>query len=98
MKKMMNDEWPAPGNGIYNLGTGEARTFNALASATFAAMQLTPKITYIDMPADIQNTYQYFTCANMHKLEAAGYTAPFYSLEDGVKDYVHHYLNENKIW
>lgn len=83
---------PAPG--LYNLGTGKARTFADLVKATFAAMDLSPNIKFIDMPEDIREKYQYFTEANMEKLRKAGYDDPFYSLEDGVKDYVQNYLQK----
>ena len=78
--------------GLYNLGTGTARTFEDLAKATFAAMGKKPVIEYIDMPDDIRDKYQYFTQAEMKKLLTAGYPAEFYSLEDGIKDYVSNYL------
>ncbi len=84
--------------GIYNLGTGKARSFYALATATFHGLNKTPDISFIDMPLDIRDKYQYFTEANMHKLQAAGYSHPFYSLEDGVDDYVRNYLSTEKIW
>ncbi len=79
-------------SGIYNLGTGQARTFLDLACAVFAAMQLPENIVYVDIPEDIRDTYQYFTEAEMGKLRAAGYAAPFRSLEEGVSDYVKRYL------
>jgi len=82
---------PAP-NGIYNIGTGKARSFKDLATAVMTSMEKTPDITYIDMPNDLQGKYQYFTEANMAKLRTAGYSPPFTSLEDGVKDYVQNYL------
>lgn len=85
-------------NGLFNLGTGKARTFLDLAENTFHAMGLSPKISFIDTPEDIRDTYQYFTEANMDKLKKAGYDKAFYSLEDGVKDYVQGYLMEKKIW
>jgi ADP-L-glycero-D-manno-heptose 6-epimerase len=87
-----------PENGIYNLGTGKARTFVALATQTFNAMQLKPAISFIDTPEDIRATYQYFTEANMQKLWSQGYNVPFYTLEDGINDYVQHYLLDEKIW
>ena len=80
------------GSGLYNVGTGKARSFEDLARATFAGMGLEPRIEYIDMPADIRDKYQYFTEADMRKLTAAGYSAPFHPLEEGVRDYVRHYL------
>lgn len=78
--------------GIYNLGTGKARTFNDLVKATFAGAGKAPMIEYIDMPEDIRDKYQYFTEADMTKLRAAGYTDPFYSLEKGVGEYVKDFL------
>jgi ADP-L-glycero-D-manno-heptose 6-epimerase len=79
-------------SGIYNLGTGKARSFNDLGEATFHALGLTPTIEYIDTPADIRDKYQYFTEATMQKLRSIGYDKPFTSLEDGVEDYVQNYL------
>ncbi len=79
-------------SGIYNLGSGKARTFLDLAKATFKALGKEPNIEFIDTPIDIRDKYQYFTEANMNKLIAQGYKKPFTSLEDGVKDYVSNYL------
>ena len=79
-------------NGIYNVGTGKARSFKDLVSATFKAMNLQPDIVYIDMPESIRDRYQYFTEAKMDKLRKAGYDKPSYSLEDGIVDYVQKYL------
>lgn len=79
-------------NGIYNLGTGTARTFLSLACATFAAMGRAEDIRFIDTPSDIRDKYQYFTEANMAKLRGIGYHRPFHSLEEGVNDYVTEYL------
>lgn len=79
-------------NGIYNVGTGKARSFKDLATNVMSSMGKTPDITYIDMPEDLQGKYQYFTEASMAKLRATGYDQAFYSLEDGVKDYVQNYL------
>ncbi len=79
-------------SGIYNLGTGEARTFNDLAKATFNAMNIPQNIEYIDTPEDIRDKYQYFTQADMTKLKSIGYSKPFTSLEQGVSDYVSNYL------
>ena len=81
---------------IYNLGTGMARTFNDLVKATFNAAGSPLKIEYIDMPEDIRESYQYFTEAKMNKLSAAGYSDSFYSLEDGVGDYVKNYLKNKE--
>lgn len=83
-------------SGLYNLGTGTARSFDDLVTATFAALDLSANIEYIDMPLDIRDKYQYFTEANMQKLRKAGYTNPFYSLEAGVDDYVRNYLRKDK--
>lgn len=88
---------PAP-NGLYNVGTGTARTFYDLARLTFEAMDLAPQIDFIDTPADIRDTYQYFTEAEMHKLRTAGYAAPFHSLEEGIQDYVRNYLMDGKYY
>lgn len=85
-------------SGIYNLGTGKARTFLDLANSTFAAMEKIPAIEWIEIPSDIREKYQYFTEADMSKLYGAGYTAPFHSLEEGIRDYVQQYLLKNKIW
>ncbi len=87
-----------PENGLYNLGTGKARTFWDLATNTFKAMGLEPNIEFIDTPADIRDTYQYFTEADMTKLGNAGYDKPFYSLEKGIEDYVQNYLMTEKIY
>ena len=85
-------------SGIYNLGTGNARTFDDLVKATFEGLELEPNIQYVDMPEDIRDKYQYFTEANMQKLRDAGYGNDFYSLEEGVDDYVRNYLAKNKIY
>jgi ADP-L-glycero-D-manno-heptose 6-epimerase len=87
-----------PSAGIYNLGTGKARTFNDLVKAVFAAMNLQTNIEYIDMPEDIRERYQYFTEAKMKKLANEGYKHTFTLLEDGVKDYVINYLVKNKYY
>jgi ADP-L-glycero-D-manno-heptose 6-epimerase len=87
-----------PVSGIYNLGTGKARTFNDLVKATFAGLDLPPKIEYIDMPEDIRSTYQYFTEANMQKIRSVGYVDEFFSLERGIDDYVRNYLVREKIY
>lgn len=85
-------------NGIYNLGTGTARTFWDLAANTFKAMHLDPNISFIDTPADLRDKYQYFTEANMSKLRRAGYTEPFATLEEGIADYVQHYLMNDSYY
>ena len=81
-----------PPSGIYNLGSGKARTFLDLALATYAALHKTPKIEFVDTPEDIRDKYQYFTEANMTKLLSVGYSIPFYSLEEGIREYVQDYL------
>ncbi len=96
MHEMFAKKWAKEKNGLYNLGTGKARSFFDLASNTFTAQGLTPNIEFIDMPIDIRDKYQYFTEANMNKLREAGYNAPFSSLEEGVKDYVANYLLKNQ--
>ena len=83
-------------NGIYNLGSGKARTFKNLVEAIFVALDKTPNITYIDTPIDIRDKYQYFTEANMDKLKSIGYTQNFTTIEEGVADYVKNYLVEHK--
>ncbi len=85
-------------SGIYNLGTGKARSFYDLASSTFAAMGIEPNIEFIDIPEDIRDKYQYFTEAKMDKLLAQGYNKEFYSLEKGVEDYVQNYLNKKEYY
>jgi ADP-L-glycero-D-manno-heptose 6-epimerase len=87
-----------PASGLYNLGTGIARSFEDLVKATFAALDVEPNIEFIDMPEDIRDKYQYFTEANMSKLRAAGYKDDFYTLETGVDDYVRQYLSLNKYY
>jgi len=87
-----------PASGIYNLGTGKARSFEDLVKATFAGLDRASNIRYIDMPEDIRDKYQYFTEANMRKLREAGYAEPFYTLEKGVDDYVRNYLAPGKFY
>jgi ADP-L-glycero-D-manno-heptose 6-epimerase len=79
-------------SGIFNLGTGEARTWLDLAHAMFAALGREPQVEFFDMPDALKGRYQYFTQAEMGRLRAAGYDRPFTSLEDGVADYIHGYL------
>lgn len=85
-----------PESGLYNLGTGTARTFLDLAKNTFKALNVEENISFIDTPEDIRDTYQYFTEANMNKLLSAGYKDGFHTLEEGVKDYVQNYLVDHK--
>ncbi|NTV28509.1 MAG: ADP-glyceromanno-heptose 6-epimerase [Candidatus Omnitrophica bacterium] len=84
-------------NGIFNLGTGHARTWNDLAGALFAAVGRMPIIDYIDMPEQLRSRYQYFTQAEMSRLREAGYVRPFTSLEFAIKDYVG-YLRQGACW
>ncbi len=82
----------AKASGLFNCGTGQARSWNDLAKAVFAALGLEPKIDYIEMPVSLRGKYQYFTQAEMGKLRAAGYAKAFTSLEDGIRDYVQGHL------
>jgi len=79
-------------SGLYNLGTGKARSFLDLVRATFAAMEIPESISFVDTPIDIRDKYQYYTQANMQKLKNIGYLQAFTSLEQGVSDYVKNYL------
>jgi len=83
-------------SGLYNVGTGQARTFLDLARATFQSMGIPENIEFIDTPADIRDKYQYFTQANMNKLRSIGYTQPFTPLEEGIREYVCQYLMNNQ--
>jgi ADP-L-glycero-D-manno-heptose 6-epimerase len=86
-------------NGIFNVGSGKARSWNDLLNAVFAAMGKPVAISYIDMPANLQSQYQYFTEAPMEKLRAAGYTASLHTLEGGVMDYVtNHLMKPDQHW
>ncbi|OQC42987.1 MAG: ADP-L-glycero-D-manno-heptose-6-epimerase [Bacteroidetes bacterium ADurb.Bin035] len=87
-----------PENSIYNLGTGTARSFIDLAKSIFSAMNIKENIEFIDMPKDIRDKYQYFTEANMTKLHNIGYNYSFYSLENGISDYVKNYLMPYKYF
>ena len=88
----------SPKSGIYNLGSGKARTFLDLASNTFKALDLEPKISFRDTPEDIRDKYQYFTQADMTKLIEAGYAKSFHTLEEGVSDYVTNYLSSRTYY
>jgi len=79
-------------NGLYNVGTGEARSFKDLATAVFTAMDREPHIDYVDMPEGLRDRYQYFTQATIDRIREAGYEQSIRSLEDGVADYVQAYL------
>ncbi|GJL78588.1 MAG: ADP-L-glycero-D-manno-heptose-6-epimerase [Nitrospinaceae bacterium] len=82
--------------GLFNVGSGKARNWNAMARALFSAMDKEPDIEYIEMPASIRDQYQYHTQAEMGKIQKAGYDAPGTSLEDGIQDYVQNYLAPGK--
>lgn len=86
-----------PESGLYNLGSGKARTFHDLARLTFEALGLAPSISFIDTPLDIRDKYQYFTEADMSKLLAAGYTGGFHTLEEGVGNYVQEHLMKTHL-
>jgi ADP-L-glycero-D-manno-heptose 6-epimerase len=79
-------------NGLFNVGTGQARSFGELAEALFSALGKEPKIKYIDMPEGVREHYQYFTQADITRLRSAGFRAPFTALEDGIADYVQTFL------
>ena len=81
-------------SGLYNVGTGQARSWRDLAEAVFAALGQTPVIEFVDMPEGLREKYQNFTQAEMAKLRAAGYDRPFTALEDGVRRYVQDYLTQ----
>ena len=81
-------------NGIFNIGTGETRTWNDLVIAVFVAMGRKPNIEYIEMPTSIRNQYQYFTQADLSKLRRAGYSKPITPLEEAIRDYVQNYLEK----
>ncbi len=88
----------ANANGLFNVGSGQARSFLDLARATFDAMDKEPRIVFIDIPIDIRAHYQYHTEAPIAKLRKAGYEAEFHSLEEGVRDYVCNFLvNQYRI-
>jgi ADP-L-glycero-D-manno-heptose 6-epimerase len=81
-----------PESGLYNLGSGKARTFLDLAKNTFKNMNVTEAISFIDTPIDIRDKYQYFTEANMQKIKSVGFEAPLTELESGVNEYIKNYL------
>ena len=86
--------WKQPDqSGLYNVGTGHARSFKDLAENTFKALNMKSHIEFVDTPLDIRDKYQYFTEADMSKLKSIGYDKKFFSLEDGIEDYIRHYLN-----
>ena len=92
---LMNEK---PASGLYNLGTGKARTFKDLVTAIFKSLDKEPVIEFIDTPLDIRDKYQYFTEADMNKLRRVGYKEDFYSLEEGVETYVKNFLLDKKYY
>jgi ADP-L-glycero-D-manno-heptose 6-epimerase len=80
------------GDGLFNVGSGEAATWLALANAIFSALGREPHIEFIDMPETLRDKYQYYTCANIEKLRAAGFTQPITPLNEAISDYIHNYL------
>lgn len=82
-------------SGLFNVGTGKGRSFKDLATSVFRASDKQPKITYMDMPNELRDRYQYFTEADITKLRAAGYIKPMTSLEDGIQAYVRDYLSKD---
>jgi ADP-L-glycero-D-manno-heptose 6-epimerase len=98
MKEICDEQWTTAMNGIYNVGTGKARTFKDLATAIFTSMNLKPHIEYVDTPGDIRDKYQYFTEADMNKLHKAGYNENFFSLEEGINVYVKNFLLQHKYY
>lgn len=85
-------------DGLYNIGTGKARTFYDLVSAVFSTLSLEPKVNFIDTPEDIRDKYQYFTEADMNKFLSTGYSQTFHSLEDGVREYVSQFLERDAVY
>lgn len=85
-------------SGIYNLGSGKARSFMDLTKAVFKALNIPEEISFIDTPEDIRDKYQYFTEADMSKLRSIGFDHKFHSLEEGVEDYVKNYLAQSEYY
>jgi ADP-L-glycero-D-manno-heptose 6-epimerase len=83
-------------SGLFNIGTGKARSWNELVKAVFAAMNIKPNVEYIEMPESIRNQYQYYTEADITKLLNAGFNKEITTLEDAIKDYVQNYLRKDK--
>lgn len=94
----VNETAGIPPSGLYNLGTGKARTFKDLVAAIFKNLGKEPVIEFIDTPMDIRDKYQYFTEADMSKIRKAGYKEEFYSLEKGIETYVKNFLNGHKYY
>jgi nucleoside-diphosphate-sugar epimerase len=83
-------------HGLYNIGSGRAETWNSLVDAAFKALNVPKRVEYIEMPESLRDRYQYYTCAEMDKLHAAGYTAEATSLKDAVRDYLVNYCAQGK--
>jgi ADP-L-glycero-D-manno-heptose 6-epimerase len=98
MEAMLSKQWVAEYNGLYNLGTGHARSFIDLVEPIFKSLGKKVEIEYIDIPGDIRDKYQYFTEAKMDKLRSIGYNENFIPVEEGVKDYVTNYLMKKKYY
>lgn len=81
-------------NGLFNVGTGQANTFNTLANSVFSALKIPTRVEYIDMPPGLNKRYQYYTCAKPDKLRRAGYLENFGKIEDAIKDYIVNYLEK----
>jgi len=84
-----------PATGLFNIGSGTARSFKDLATATFSALGKAPIIDYIPMPETLRDKYQYYTCADITKLRSAGFSEELTSIEDGIQEYVQHYLSSD---
>lgn len=96
--QMATQPGKAPASGLYNLGTGKARSFNDLVTAIFHTLGKPVNIEYFDTPTDIRDKYQYFTEADMNKLRKAGYKEEFYSLEEGIDVYLRNFLLQGKYY
>jgi ADP-L-glycero-D-manno-heptose 6-epimerase len=85
-------------SGLFNVGTGQARSFKDLITNIFWSLKREPEIEFVDTPLHLREQYQYYTQASMQKLKTAGYTKSFTSLEDGVQEYVANYLSKNNFY
>lgn len=83
-------------SGLYNLGSGQASSFLELAGTIFNIIDKKPDIHFVDTPESIRKTYQYYTCADVTKLRETGYCRPFYSLKEGIRDYINNYLKNGR--